>query len=371
MRIAVLISTLAQGGAERVVSLLSGAWARAGAEVHVMTYEAEGARPAFAIDPAVTVHRLDLLAPAGGAGAAAKLMLNLQRMRRIRGMVRRLAPDVLVVFTTENNIQGLAATRALGLPVVISERSHPVAFEIGRVRRWARRLLYPLADAVVVQSQSLAVALEREVGRKLLLTVIGNPIDLAPIETAKASMGDRPRETTVVALGRLTPEKGHDDLIAAFARIAHRFPNWRLEIHGEGAQRAYLESCRERAGAAAARILMPGATDRPAELLVKAGILAHPSHYEGAPNTIIEGLAAGCAIIATDAPGATRELLQDGRYGVLVRPRDVEGLAEGLAALLGDPERRASLSSTARDAVARLDLVTVAQTWLELLRGTI
>jgi glycosyltransferase involved in cell wall biosynthesis len=95
------------------------------------------------------------------------------------------------------------------------------------------------------------------------------------------------------------------------------------------------------------------------------------ARYEGYPNAIQEALAAGKAVIATDCPGATRELLGDGRYGVLVPTEDVDALAQGLKSLLQDDGRRASLARSAREAVLPYEVNRVAQRWIELFNEVI
>ena len=92
----------------------------------------------------------------------------------------------------------------------------------------------------------------------------------------------------------------------------------------------------------------------------------HAARYEGYPNAIQEALAAGKAVIATDCPGASRELLGDGRHGVLVASENVDALAQGLISLMLDDERRASLARAAREAVLPYEVSRIAQRWIEL-----
>ena len=177
MNIAVLIATLGRGGAEGVVCRLANEWVHAGHQMTIVTYVNRGATSALFLDPRVNVTQLSLILQKSSdvpAPSIPPIRQALRRLCKIRSLIRLLAPDAVAAFTTKINIIAIAATRGLGIPVVVSERSHPEAFGTGHIRSAARSLFYPFADAIVAQSTSLAKAFDRVTGKTLDAIVIQN-----------------------------------------------------------------------------------------------------------------------------------------------------------------------------------------------------
>lgn len=132
----------------------------------------------------------------------------------------------------------------------------------------------------------------------------------------------------VVAAGRLAPWKGFADLIDAIAFVcAHR--QVRLLILGDGPLRADLQRRISGYGLEHA-VQLQGYVQNPLKYFSRADIFALSSHVEGLPNVLVEGMMCGCTPVATDCPTGPREVLEDGRYGYLVKPRDPRSLADGI-----------------------------------------
>ena len=259
MRIAFVIPSLGAGGAERVATLLANEWNANGHDVTLVTFDAPGTEPFFALDPGVSLRGL---AASASHGLSAKLGTNVARVSRLRSVLRELHPDVAVAFMTEANVIALWASRGLGVPVVISERNQPDRPGLGHAHRLARRLTYPLASALVVQTD--AIASWARARFRIPVHVIPNPVRLGA--------GDAPRADGdvqwIISLGRLAPQKGFDILIESFAAVASKHPKWRLAIYGEGPDRQLLERQRAESGCAD-RIVLPGLTRDPASRLAQ------------------------------------------------------------------------------------------------------
>lgn len=362
MRIAFLISTLGAGGAERVCSLLCNQWADTGNDVQLLTFLDARAPLHYPLVPAVTLHRLDLLDLE--AGAVGRVFNNLRRASVLHRLLRRLRPDVLVCFMTESNVAGIVASRGLGMLTIVSERVHPAHHRIGRVRAALRFVTYRFADRVVVQTADIARWSERHLRART--EVMANPVPLSTYREARVRAScDRSARPFIVAVGRLDRQKGFDLLIAAFAALAARHPQWDLVILGDGPERAALECERERLGLTG-RVSLPGVVHDVAARLAEAELVVSASRYEGYPNAVVEALAAGCCVVASDAPGATRELLAGGEFGLLVPPEDAVALGGALDRVMGDTGLRQRLAERAPAAVAHLDLPDVAGRWLDL-----
>jgi glycosyltransferase involved in cell wall biosynthesis len=186
--------------------------------------------------------------------------------------------------------------------------------------------------------------------------VAGSLLQLSPIPTQKVRViynpvvspelyekADAPVEhpwfqphqpPVVLAAGRLVALKGYDTLLRAFARVRQETPA-RLVILGEGPERPNLERLASELGVAA-DVDMPGFDPNPFRYMKRAGVFVLSSRYEGLPNVLIQALACGCPVVSTDCPSGPSEILDGGRYGVLVPVDDVEAMAGAIVrALLG------------------------------------
>jgi glycosyltransferase involved in cell wall biosynthesis len=213
-------------------------------------------------------------------------------------------------------------------PTVISERVHPAHHAVERP--WRNSATHRLS---VGAGDRGADARHRQ-----LVQPFPQPhdachcqsVDLQRFGAARIDPGKTRDRCKLIAVGRLVPQKGYDLLIAAFAHVAASSPDWDLVIYGEGSERTALQGLIDALGLSR-RILLAGNATAMEQVYAEADLLVHPARYEGYPNAIQEALAAGKAVIATDCPGATRELLGDGRYGVLVPSEKRRGARAGTA----------------------------------------
>lgn len=358
MRIAFILPTFGAGGAERVASLLCNYWVEQGHVVTALTFEGSGDEQIYALDGRVARRGIDALNRS--RGLASRVLTNIRRLGRLRAALKAFQPDAVVAFTTEANVVAIWSALGLSTPVVVSERNQPDRPGLGRFTRAARRLSYPLAAAVVVQTGAIAQWSRARFGASV--HVLPNPVRLASWPGAPRP----PRaKKQIVAAGRLVRQKGFDVLIASFAELATAYPDWSLVMYGEGGEREALEA-EARRFSLGERIALPGIRKDMGAAFAAADLFVLPSRYEGYPNVLIEALASGCAVIATDCPGATAEILEGGKYGVLVEPGNVAALTAQLEHLMADEALRQQLAAQAREAVSTLDVGVVGRRWLEL-----
>lgn len=355
LRVLFIVATLEAGGAERVVAMLAGAFAEESVDVTVLTLAGTG-EDFFPVE--FGVRRIGLGLLEGNPGLAGRARTTFSRLRAIRRVVAEERPDVVVSFVEVLNIITVLALMGTRTPVAVSERTVPWAHSIGPVRSTLRKLLYPRAAVVVVQTESVATWTRRFVDRARVV-VLPNPVDVPPAFAAVE------REPVVLALGRLSREKGFDLLVDAFGRIAGEFPDWTLRIGGEGIERDALERRVEALGLAS-RIELPGLLNAAAEL-ERCGVFVLPSRFEGFPNALLEAMAHGVAVIAADAPAAPREIVHDEVGGLLVPCEDVGALSQALRRLLSSPADRERLGQGGRQRVTAFATPVVAARWLEVL----
>lgn len=357
MRLVFVIAALDCGGAQRVASLLCSAWARRGERVTILTFEDGRTPPYFPLEPGVEVVPLSLLASSGGLGAAAR---NLGRIRTLRRAIASRKPDVVVSFLDTTNVLTLLATRRLGIPVVVSERIDPRFWEIGKAWSLLRRITYPLADRVVVQTRGAA---SRFPWLRRPPAIVANPVP-APPDTARPAVPDPPR---IVAMGRLTRQKGFDLLLRAVALLPGRHARLEVVIAGAGPEGPALRHLADELGLGD-RLRLPGTVEDPGALLRSATLFVLSSRYEGFPNVLLEAMAEGVAALATDCPSGPSEIVEDGRNGLLVPPEDPVALAAAVERLLDDPAHRARLGLEGKKVRERYSIEATVERWDEVLR---
>lgn len=326
--ITLVIASMSGGGAERAVAKLASGFAAQGERVDLVLARAEG--PYLTeLHPAVRV--VDL----GARRFAAALVPLARYLRANRPVVVFSALDYVNVITIL--ARALSGVR---VPLVVSERntlSSAVANTRRRRTRWMPRFIrwtYPHADAVVAVSDGVAADLVAMCGlAPTSVSVLNNPVVTPEVVRMRAEPVEHPwlRDTTtptVVAVGRLVPQKDFATLLEAFA-VARRSRTARLLILGSGPERAALEQLAERLGIPE-DVALPGFHANPYPAMAAAHVFVLSSRWEGSPGVLIEAMSCGTPVIATDCPSGPRQILDGGRYGRLVPPGNASAMAEAL-----------------------------------------
>jgi GalNAc-alpha-(1->4)-GalNAc-alpha-(1->3)-diNAcBac-PP-undecaprenol alpha-1,4-N-acetyl-D-galactosaminyltransferase len=363
MRLVLLISSLAAGGAERVLVTLAGAWAARGHDVTLLT---DAAVALDHYDVPAGVRRIALQLQSDSRGPLEKVGRNLLRVVRVRRAVREEAPDCLIAFGDTVNTRALLACLGLDVRVIISERTDPRQHRLPLPWHVLRRVLYPTATCLVVQTQSVAAWAMKHIA-PYRVHVIPNPV--RPV----AIGGKAPEligcKKSIVAVGRLGPEKGFDLLLNAFSRAALPSVSWQLVILGDGPERAALSRKIEDLSLQDS-VLMPGVVRNPEQWMQHAAMYVLSSRFEGFPNALLEAMQCGLPVAAFDCPSGPGEIVRHEQTGLLVPAGDVDALAAAIARLASDADLRRRLgSAAAADVASRFSLQHVGSMWEELLVG--
>jgi glycosyltransferase involved in cell wall biosynthesis len=356
MRITIAISSMGGGGAERVTSVLSNRWARAGHAVTIVTMS-DLATDFYALDPRITRIALGLVRRSETIVAA--VANNLNRIRALRRAVLAGAPDVVISFMTSTSVLTLLALAGTGIPVIVTERTDPAGWSTEQAWAALRRLSYSRAAAIVVQTQRVATWARRRWGRPVV--VIPNPLDPAFLAPATGT-----RERLVVGAGRLIREKRFDLLVGAFDAVAARHDGWSLAIAGEGPLEAELRAQVQRVPCSG-RITLLGCLRDVRSLFEKASIFVLTSDVEGFPNALIEAMATGCAAISTDCPSGPGEIVESNVDGLIVPPNSRAHIALALDELMSNETRRAEIAGRGRASANRFSADIVGGHWDSLL----
>ena len=275
------------------------------------------------------------------------MLLSLLMSLKLADQLRQIRPDALLSALTDCNLTAILAQRFVnGFKVVTSEqntpslsiRSQPAA---GTVLKMMRRL-YPKADRIVAISQGVAndlISLLNLPHEKV--TVIYNPVVTPELfEQAKQPVShpwfEQNQLPVILAVGRLTRQKDFPTLFRAFSLVRQVRPA-KLLILGEGEERANLERLAIELGIQN-DVSMPGFFDNPFAFMAKAYVFVLSSAWEGFGNVLVEALACGCPVVATDCRSGPREILGNSRYGRLVPVGDHEALAKAILETLDNPD---------------------------------
>lgn len=254
----------------------------------------------------------------------------LERLRAIRRVCKENKIETVLVFARANAVRMCLATLGLATKVVVSIRTNPEAEFPGGPGSFLSKKIIALADGFLFQTKMQRDFFGKKTAAKSV--VIPNSIDASFRQ--ELYVGERDRR--IVTAGRLVPCKNHKLLMQAFANVAEEFPETDLWIYGKGSYREELEQEIQRLGMAD-RIHLPGAVDNLAETIKSAGLFVLSSDYEGMPNALLEAMALGIPVIATDCPcGGPAEIIKDGENGLLVPTGDVKRLEEAMRRMLSD-----------------------------------
>jgi glycosyltransferase involved in cell wall biosynthesis len=264
---------------------------------------------------------------------------------KLADYLRSERPCALLSLIVDPNLISVRAKYYTRIPMrlVISERASIMRFlvwnELTRIPLIKRD--YPKADKIIVVSHELANEMHQVLSiPHEKFVVIYNPISPELFqkmnEPINHSWFENEQPPVILAVGRLTKQKDFPNLLRAFA-IVRQYRPARLLILGDGEDRPLLEQLAKDLNISE-DVSLPGFTDNPYAFMKKSAIFVLSSIYEGLPNVLLEALACGCPVVATDCPTGPREILDNGRYGRLVPVGDHEALAKAILETLDNPD---------------------------------
>ncbi len=284
---------------------------------------------------------------------------QLHRLKAIRKIVKDNEAEVIVSFMGPPNIRMLLATLGMKVKKVVSVRNDPYREYGTGIKRFLARTMFGLADGCVFQTEEAMEYFPDKVRKKA--KVILNPVKEVFYQTERSDT-----VSNIVSVGRLFPQKNHELLIKAFAKVADFYPNENLYIYGEGPLRKDLQDLIAELNLQN-RVFLPGSITDVNEKLSKAKLFVLSSDYEGMPNGLMEAMACGVPVISTDCPcGGPRYLLGNNEYGLLTPCNSVDKLAEAMATMLSD-DRCVSYSRKARERADIFEPGLIFRQWEEYL----
>lgn len=360
--ILLLISSLDGGGAERVATTLCNHWHSDGNRVEVLLTKATIPISAYRLNSSIPITCLR----SDSKNIRPTLFAKAQSVLKLRRVIKRINPDVIVSFLFDVNIAGILACVGLNIPFIACERTHPPSTRAPYLGKLARQLTYPRASKVIVMARGTHEWMRRFVNESKI-EAIPNPV-CYPLEPGNGEIIPPelvigPKCKVLLACGRLHAVKGHVLLLKAFSCIKPLFPTWELVILGEGPERARLEREIEALGLCGA-VHLPGWASNLTAWYERADLFVLSSIYEGFPNALLEAMAHGLPAVSMDCPAGPRDIIRHGVDGYLVAPESsYDGLAQCLTSLMSDVSLLNKMGSNAFDVRKRYNAMKIMRRW--------
>jgi glycosyltransferase involved in cell wall biosynthesis len=374
-----------RGGAVRTTLNTAGALAERGHDVEILSLLKGRPDPSYSIAGPVRIRVLTpsrrLLAP--GWTSPRRVLRRIAR-KVLGRWPSRIFPPGDKWYGRVSRFTDLALKRYLrhqqdcvligtnpGLNIALARLAPPRAITIGQEhlhlarraesRRQLIRAHYPALDAVVTLTEADAQAY-----RTLLPSTHIEPIPNAvPHQNRHHQTSERSQ--TAVAAGRLTSQKGFDQLIHAWDLVNRDHPDWRLHIYGSGPERPHLQSIIDELELNPSISLVGHVDDLP-DVFSSAGLFVLSSRYEGFPMVLLEAMSHALPVVAFDCPTGPSELIHDGVTGRLVPAGHITELAAAINSLIEQPALRDQLGRAAAVHSRGYDRDLIAARWENLFR---
>jgi len=359
LKISIILPNLAGGGAEKLAVYLANDWTLRGQKVELVLMKNEGEFLPL-IPPSIDV-----------------FTLNVERLRSsiwpLRQYLVRNQPDVIwasmwpltsvavvawllawrpgKIFLTDHIHLSISCSRELGLPLLALKS--------------IMKMTYPLATGVTAVSKGVAADMTKLSGlSEDRIRVIYNPaavgIPVKPVSTdVSKDLWGKGFNHRILSVGSFKLQKNHSLLISAFAKLPVEL-NAKLTILGEGGLRSSMERQIAELGLGN-KISLPGFFKDPYPWFLSADLFVLSSDWEGFGNVIVEALECGVPVVCTDCPSGPSEILEAGRYGILVPVGDADAMAIAIKESLSQEHDRKALMNRARE----FSIVRISDSYLD------
>ncbi len=262
------------------------------------------------------------------------------RFDTLKNIWKKIKPDLILSFIGKNNIMAIMTAKSLGIPVVVSVRAKFEMEYPSKGMMLAMKYTFPKAAGIVLQSRGASMQLPDKIKRKVVVL----PNSINPDFIRDLYQGER--DKIIVSVGRIDANKNHKLIIDSFNKIKDVYPDYKLEIYGDGPDRDKLTKYVEEKNLAD-KVIFKGSVTDVADKIQTAGMFILASDMEGLPNALIEAMSLGLPCITTDCMYDTSELIQDNINGLVVPKGDIASMTEAIRLIIDDSELAKKLGNEA------------------------
>lgn len=373
MKIAYCIPALYYpSGMERVLTLKANYFAEVyGYEIHIILTDGKGRQPYYELHPSIIIHQLNIdYDELNGMPLYKKLPKYMAKQglfkRKLKECLYEIRPDITIsLLRRDINFINSVKDGSVKLGEIHFNKSNYRDFSNSRLPEFIRSMVRKYWKAQLIrQLRQLKrfIVLSHEDAQEWTeldnVEVIHNPLPFFPEQ-----MSDGSRKQ-VIAVGRYVPQKGFDRLISAWQQVAQRHPDWVLRIYGDG-MREQLQQQINELGITSSCILEP-TVQNIVEKYCESSVFALSSRFEGFGMVIIEAMACGVPPVSFTCPCGPRDIIDDGKDGLLVEDGNIEQLAEKISYLIEHEDIRKEMGKQARMDVQRFRIENIAGQWKRL-----
>lgn len=344
--VVIVTGSMGRGGAEGVVASVANGLAQRGWKIHIVSLLFDTCD--YDLEPSVEYINI--------SKEKKNQIIDTPRLvLTLRKIIKQIHPEVVFSFMVAINIVTWMATRGLKVKYIPSERNDP---DKGRnkVVKKLQAIAYTTADTTVFQTTRAKEYFSDGIQKRSV--IIPNPLREMP----EAVYGQTKR---IVTAGRLSNQKNHKLLIDVFEEIHRDYPDFSVDIYGEGSMKDELQSYIDGKGLSSL-VYLRGKVDNVPECIRNAYMFVLPSDYEGLSNALLEAMGIGLPCITTNCAGSD-DAIQDGVNGLIVPIRDQKAMEDAMRKLIENPEQAIEMGKKARASMTRYKVDSVIDQWEKLL----
>ena len=373
MKILFHLNSMGRGGAERVVSILSGAFSQKGHEVVVATeWFSEREYPL-----ADGVKRL-MVGIEEQEEEKNRILKIVLRHTRLRKCIKAERPDLVISFCVKSNFRAAISMLGMKIPLLVSVRNDPKIDYAPH--KLATAIMEQKASGCVFQTKEAMEFFSPKLQKKS--AIIYNPLNAEFIKECERLYQEQPkdhegriiRRKEIVSVGRITEQKNHELLIKAFAGIAVKYPEYSCRIYGEVENRELYQKLTNlvREYKLEQQVYFMPPSNQIQKEIVNAGLFVLSSDFEGMPNALLEAMTLGIPCVSTDCPcGGPQMLIESYQTGILVPVGDEDALMQAMDTILSNPRQAEEMGAAAREIRTRVEEDRIVAEWFALIDSII
>ena len=343
-KICIAIHGLARAGAERVAAGWANYLAAQGNDVFVIVYARE--EDTYDLDGRVRI------IPVADTKEAYNQLPKWTQLLRMRRIIRRESPQVVISFLPKMQINMMLATLGIRMTRLETVRNNPWIDKDVTGIRWLWNLCFLRSNQIIVQTKEQSLYFSKRLQKKCC--VISNPISRDFIDRKKIYESDAAKR--FVAVARINVQKNYPMMVRAFAKIVKKDPSCTLDIYGAGTAEA-IQGLQEQINGLGMEnhIHLLGWRRDISDVLLTYDAFLMSSNYEGMPNALAEAMAAGLVCLSTDCKTGPKDMIEHGKNGYLAKTGDEQSFAEGIAAIKQlNLQQRSAMGMAAREKILHM-----------------